>query len=92
MIPTDLALDADSNIYITGSTDSTGLATENAYQTSLAGSYDAFIAKFKIEPKEMLIVKVLSDPLYADPEPVTATPCDYLFNRPLGQSQSFDIS
>ena len=42
MIPADLALSADSNIYIVASTDSAGLATENAYQTSPGGSPDAF--------------------------------------------------
>ena len=76
LIPSDLALYADSSIYIAGITDSAGLATENAYQTSLAGNYDAYIAKFKLEPQEMLIIKVMSDPVYDMAVPVTNTLLD----------------
>ncbi|MDP1727771.1 MAG: SBBP repeat-containing protein [Bacteroidota bacterium] len=42
-----IAVDGSGNIAITGYTYSTsGIATSGAYQTSFAGTYDAFIAKF----------------------------------------------
>jgi hypothetical protein len=42
-----IAVDKVGSVYITGYTDSLGLATSGAYQTSLAGGYsDAFLAKF----------------------------------------------
>lgn len=42
-----LALDTLGNLYVTGSTTSTtGIASPGAYQTTLAGSDDAFVAKF----------------------------------------------
>jgi len=42
-----LTTDADSNIYITGSTSSaSGIASSGAYQTSIGGSTDVFLAKF----------------------------------------------
>ena len=42
-----IAVDGSGNIVITGSAASTsGIATSGAYQTSNAGGYDAFIAKF----------------------------------------------
>jgi hypothetical protein len=42
-----VAVDASGNIYICGSTSSTsGISTSGAYQTSMAGSSDAFLAKF----------------------------------------------
>ncbi|MBN2214810.1 MAG: SBBP repeat-containing protein [Bacteroidales bacterium] len=76
LAPSDLALYADSSIYIVGTTDSAGLATENAYQTSPAGNKDAYIARYKLEPREMLIVKVMSDPIYDMAVPVTNTLLD----------------
>ena|GEM_PF-5717923 len=42
-----VSMDGSGNVYITGYTASpSGIATNGAYQTSLAGSYDAFLAKF----------------------------------------------
>lgn len=42
-----VAVDADGNVYITGGTESKGgIASEASYQTLLAGSQDAFLAKF----------------------------------------------
>ena len=42
-----IAVEGGGNIVITGKTTSTsGIATSGAYQTSIGGSYDAFIAKF----------------------------------------------
>jgi len=42
-----ITIDANNNIYITGNTiSSSGIATSGAYQTSLEGGQDAFIAKF----------------------------------------------
>jgi hypothetical protein len=42
-----IALDASDNVYITGQTEgATGIATSGAYQTSVGGGVDAFIAKF----------------------------------------------
>ncbi len=42
-----VSIDANSNIYMAGTTSSsTGIATTDAYQTSLAGSQDAFLVKF----------------------------------------------
>jgi hypothetical protein len=42
-----VAIDTSGNVYITGYTFSTsGIATSSAYQTSNAGNYDVFLAKF----------------------------------------------
>lgn len=42
-----IATDASNNVYVTGQTSSTtGVASAGAYQTSIAGTNDAFIAKF----------------------------------------------
>jgi len=42
-----ITTDANGNVFIAGYTESTqGLATAGAYQTSFAGAYDAFLAKF----------------------------------------------
>ncbi|MBP1669924.1 MAG: cell surface glycoprotein (s-layer protein) related protein, partial [Bacteroidetes bacterium] len=71
--PQDLAIDTSHNLYVTGNTDSIGLATENAYQKNPAGKLDAFVMKLFIEPPKDLVVKVLSDPLYDIPEPVINT-------------------
>lgn len=40
-----IALDANDNIYVAGMTDSPGLATPGAYQTTLIGTDDAFVAE-----------------------------------------------
>ena len=39
-------MDADGNIYLTGHTASPEIATSGAYQSSVAGSFDGFLAKF----------------------------------------------
>jgi hypothetical protein len=45
-VATAIAVDgASGNAYITGSTQSSGLATSGVFQTSLKGSQDAFVAK-----------------------------------------------
>jgi hypothetical protein len=41
-----IAVDSSSNPIISGTTSSTGLATTGAFQTTVAGSYDAYVAKF----------------------------------------------
>ncbi|MFX0062462.1 MAG: SBBP repeat-containing protein, partial [Candidatus Hermodarchaeota archaeon] len=41
----DIALDGDMNSYITGFTNSSEFPTQNAYQTYLRGSSDAFVTK-----------------------------------------------
>lgn len=41
-----VAIDASGNVYITGTTYSTGMATSGAHQTTFGGSYDVFISKF----------------------------------------------
>ncbi|MFN4082028.1 MAG: SBBP repeat-containing protein [Bacteroidia bacterium] len=42
-----VACDSIGNIFITGITNSsTGMATSGAYQTTVSGNYDAFVAKF----------------------------------------------
>ena len=43
---TDIALDNSDNIYITGYTGSSDFPTKNAYNSTLGGNLDAFIAKF----------------------------------------------
>jgi hypothetical protein len=40
-----IALDASNNVYVVGMTNSPGLGTTGAYQTSLMGTYDAFVAE-----------------------------------------------
>ena len=40
-----IALDAGGNVYVAGMTNSPGLGTAGAYQTSLVGTYDAFVAE-----------------------------------------------
>jgi len=46
-----VALGGNNNVFITGSTGSnSGIATSGAYQTSLEGSGDAFLAKFHFVP------------------------------------------
>jgi len=40
-----LALDADTNIYLFGATNSNDFQTVNAYRSSRIGNYDAFVAK-----------------------------------------------
>jgi len=41
-----ITCDTNGNIYVTGTTSSSGIATNAAYQTTISGSYDGFIAKF----------------------------------------------
>ena len=41
-----VAVDTNSNAYITGATNFTNMPVLNAYQGTLIGSYDAFVAKF----------------------------------------------
>lgn len=41
-----VAIDKLGNIYCSGTTFSTGMATPGAYQTTLNGGYDAYLAKF----------------------------------------------
>jgi hypothetical protein len=41
-----IIVDGANNVYITGRTEGTGLATGGAYQNAISGSADAFIAKF----------------------------------------------
>lgn len=46
-IGSDVAVDKSGNVFITGYTHSTsGIATDDAYQTTIGGSSDGFIAKF----------------------------------------------
>jgi hypothetical protein len=40
-----IALDASGNIYVAGMTNSPGLGTQGAFQTTLQGTYDAFVAE-----------------------------------------------
>ncbi|MEM4134499.1 MAG: SBBP repeat-containing protein [Candidatus Micrarchaeia archaeon] len=40
-----IAVDASGNAYVTGSTDSTDFPTQNAFQVSNRGGYDAFVTK-----------------------------------------------
>lgn len=58
---TDVAINDDNLLCVSGYVDSDGWATDNAYQTSPFGDYDAFVAKFEVELEQKLIVKVLSD-------------------------------
>lgn len=41
-----MVLDAENNIYVTGVFESTGFATDSAFQSTLNGSLDTFVAKF----------------------------------------------
>jgi hypothetical protein len=45
---TRLAIDAVGNIYFTGSTNSTNFPLTQPFQSTLGGSYDAFVVKFNI--------------------------------------------
>jgi len=40
-----IALDANNNVYVAGMTNSPNLATRGAFQTTLQGTYDAFVAE-----------------------------------------------
>lgn len=45
----DVANDANGNVYLTGYTlSNTNIATNGTYQSTIAGSFDAFIAKFDV--------------------------------------------
>jgi hypothetical protein len=46
----DMALDSDGLVYLAGQTGSSTLATPGAFDTSLAGTYDAFVLKFDLSP------------------------------------------
>jgi hypothetical protein len=63
---TDIALDAQGNVYVVGETNATDLLTKNALQPSYAGLTDAFIVKF--DPHFYVNV-----PLVARASPPTAT-------------------
>ena len=59
-----IAFDGISNIVITGQTNSTsGIATSGTYQTSLSGSYDAFLTKFSICPSVSAITLSSNSPV-----------------------------
>ncbi|HEX9934730.1 MAG TPA: SBBP repeat-containing protein, partial [bacterium] len=73
-VGTDLAVDIDGAVHVVGSTNAADLPTTNPYQKNLAGSYDAFVEKWN--PKEMLVVKVLSDPVDQEPHPIRNTAVD----------------
>jgi hypothetical protein len=58
-----VALDGSNGVYISGFINSGGFATSGAYQTSIAGNYDAFLAKFALPPSyynETGITSILS--------------------------------
>ncbi len=56
-----IALDTSDNAYITGGTSSSdGIATTGAYQTSLNGNGNAFVAKFSTNP--MITVSITPNP------------------------------
>ena len=42
----DIAVTSDGSCYVTGETFSTNFPTENAYNSTLSGGYDAFVSKF----------------------------------------------
>ncbi|MBA3648001.1 MAG: SBBP repeat-containing protein [Chitinophagales bacterium] len=44
--PFTMTLDKDDNIYIGGETKSTDVSSTNAYQTTIAGNFDALLVKF----------------------------------------------
>ena len=50
---TGIALDSEGNVYIGGQTTSTDLATDDAFQTTLGGSADAFVLKFSPDTNEI---------------------------------------
>ena len=50
---TGIALDSEENVYVGGQTTSTDLATDDAFQTTLGGSADAFVLKFSPETNEI---------------------------------------
>jgi hypothetical protein len=49
-----IALDADNNIYITGTTRSSDFPTINAFQSTLAGNYDAYISKISNDGSQLI--------------------------------------
>jgi hypothetical protein len=59
-----VALDTNGNPYVSGSTCSTNfpVAPSNAYQTSLAGTYNAFIAKFALNANPGITASVSPSP------------------------------
>ncbi|HKR11948.1 MAG TPA: SBBP repeat-containing protein [Pyrinomonadaceae bacterium] len=48
--PSDVAVDADNNIYVAGATASTNFQLMNAYQTYNFGIFDGFLMKFQLQP------------------------------------------
>ncbi|MHA2459859.1 MAG: SBBP repeat-containing protein [Candidatus Thorarchaeota archaeon] len=50
----DVTLDEQGDVYILGYTDSTDFPTKNAIQNSHAGSYDSFIAKFRMPGNQLI--------------------------------------
>jgi hypothetical protein len=68
----DVAVDNDRSIYLVGYTNSPDFPVENAFQASLAGQNDVFVAKFG-KSKKKLVVEVLQDPLNHDALPIPNT-------------------
>ena len=57
-----IAVDGSGNVYVTGKTTSTGLATPGAYQTTYGGSGDAFVAVFDLAPPHLNAVSLNGRP------------------------------
>jgi len=49
-----IAVDSSGNAYVTGYTDSTNFPTQNAYQGSRSGDYDAFVTKLSPEGNSLV--------------------------------------
>jgi hypothetical protein len=73
-----IALDSSGNAYITGKTNSAGIATDGAYQTSLGNApggalYDAFVAKIEETPVVRLVSLTLNPNSVTGSKPSKAT-------------------